>query len=86
MGRLLQGGLLYTPRGLQAQVQPPSHGQARQHSSWHFLLSLNPKSKNPSSNSFAIFLLTRHFLEVVFVPIVLYTVTGSGGAGLTPKP
>ena len=46
MGRLLQGGLLYTPRGLQAQVQPPSHGQARQHSSWHFLLSLNPKSRS----------------------------------------
>ena len=82
MGRLLQGGLLYTPRGLQAQVQPPSHGQARQHSSWHFLLSL----KTLAQISFAIFLLTRHFLEVVFVPIVLYTVTGSGGAGLTPKP
>jgi hypothetical protein len=44
MGRLLQGGPLYTTRGLQAQVQPPSRGQARQHSSWHFLLSLNLKT------------------------------------------
>ena len=84
MGRLLQGGLLYTPRGLQAQVQPPSHGQARQHSSWHFLLSLNLKTL--AQICFAIFLLTRHFMEVIFVPIVLYTETGSGGAGLTPKP
>ncbi len=25
-------------------------------------------------------------MEVVFVPIVLYTDTGSGGTGLTPKP
>jgi hypothetical protein len=59
MGRLLQGGLLYETRGLQAQVQPPSHGQARQHSSWHFLLSLTQRDSK----------LTRAHSDVGFICI-----------------